>query len=149
MSDVKDYLENDAHKEVSEEIKTIDFEWTPELVKLGTSRDSIHPSIGPIEQSDGFLNYIYRPVMTLPDSADTRECLKWVGLSEEKIVEVEQNFSQLYPDYEAPSCGYDEEHSRNGLNSIIFPVINKMVDVFIKGLDTYTDDLEYTHGKSS
>jgi len=87
MSDAKDHPKHDTHKEVSEEIKAIDFEWTPELVKLGTSRGSIHPSIGPIKQSDGFLNYIYRPGMALPDPADTRECLKWVVLSDEKDVE--------------------------------------------------------------
>lgn len=90
MSDAEDHPKHDTNKEVSEEIKAINFEWTPELVKLGTSCGSIHPSIGLIEQSDGFLNYIYRPGMALPGPADTRECLKWVGLSDEKIIEVEE-----------------------------------------------------------
>ena len=148
MSDAEDHPKHDTNKEVSKEIKAINFEWTPELVKLGTSCGLIHLLIGFIKQSDGFLNYIYQPGMALPGPADTRECLKWVGLFNKKIIEMDQKFSQLYPDYQASSYGYDEEHSWNGLNSITFPVIDKMVDIFIKGLDTYTDDFEYTHGKS-
>lgn len=85
MSDAKDHSERDTHKEVPEEIRSI-------------------------EQSNGFPNYIYQPSMILPDPADTRECLKLVGLSDKKIIEVEQKFSQLYLAYQAPSCEYDEEY---------------------------------------
>lgn len=47
MIDAEDNPDPD-HLELSEEAKAIKFEWTPELVKIGTSRGAIHPSIGPI-----------------------------------------------------------------------------------------------------
>lgn len=96
---------------------------------------AIHPSIGFLELRDnGIPTYIYRPGMALPDPADTRECMKFVGLSDEKIIEVEQRFNELCPDFRAPSCAYDEEHTRRGYNRIIFPVIQKMVDIYIRDL---------------
>ncbi|KAJ5115272.1 hypothetical protein NUU61_001031 [Penicillium alfredii] len=148
MSDEKDHSEHATHQQVSKEIN---FEWTPELVKLVTSRGLIHPLIGPLDQDpDGFPKCIYRPGMTLPDPADTRGCLNWVGLSEEKILEVERKFKQLYPDYQAPRCGYDEKHLPRGLNEITFPTIDKMLDIFFQGLDQgldidSTEPLQQTH----
>ena len=129
MSDTKDNLDGDLFQE-SDEIKAINFEWTPELVKIGTSDGSIHPSIGPVEQLD-FAEYVYHPGMALPDPADTQECLKWAGLSDEKSIEVIQKFKDIHPDYQGPSCGYDEEHTQTGINSITFPVIDKMLHLYI------------------
>ncbi|KAJ5158779.1 uncharacterized protein N7500_008430 [Penicillium coprophilum] len=133
------------HLDLSEEYKAIKFEWTPELVKIGTSRGAIHPSIGPIKLQGAFSDCVYRPGMALPDPADTLECLKWIGLSDKKVVEVNQRFHELYPHYQAPKCGYDEKHHQNGRNTITFPLLDKMVDVYIKGLDLCTEDFEYTH----
>ncbi|KAJ6178746.1 hypothetical protein N7519_009207 [Penicillium mononematosum] len=123
--------------------RPINFEWTPELVKIGTSRGAIHPSIGPIESHYG--KPIYRPGMTLPDPADTRECLKWAGLSDKKIIEVEQEFNDLYPDYQGPACGYKEKHYPTGYNTIVFPKIEKMLDLFLQGMHKDDNELEYTH----
>lgn len=147
MSDSEDRPERDIQERDTH--KDIHFEWTPELVKIGTSRGAIHPSIGPLKLRDGFPEYDYQPGMALPDPADTRECLKWAGLSDAKIAEVEQKFNYMYPDYEAPSSGYDENHSPNGLNDITFPVVDRMLDVFIEGLlERYEGGFENTHGKS-
>lgn len=146
MSDAKDDPDSDLFQE-SEEIKAINFEWTPELVKIGTSNGTIIPSIGPVEKLD-FARYVYHPGMALPDPADTQECLKWAGLSDEKSIEVIQKFRELYPDYQGPSCGYDEKHSQVGMNSIMFPVVDKMLQVFLREMvDVYSDDFIYTHGK--
>ncbi|KAJ6133170.1 hypothetical protein N7471_008385 [Penicillium samsonianum] len=138
MSDAEDHPES-----TTDEIKPINFEWTPELVKIGTSRGAIHPSIDPVKYENGLPNY--KPDMTLPDPADTRECLKWVGLSDKKIVEVERKFNDLYPDYQGPSCGYDEKHHRTGYNEITFAKIDKMLKIFIQGMHDDHDEFEYTH----
>lgn len=133
----------------TEENAPINFEWTPELVKIGTSRGTIHPSIGPLTFYRGSPECNYRPGMALPDPADTRECLRWVGLSDKKIIEVEQKFNELYPDFEAPSCGYDNKISTRGISHITFPLIEKMVDLFLQGVrDDMDDDYDYTtHSK--
>lgn len=132
----------------SEEIEAIHFEWTPELVRLATSRRRIHPFLGPLKQTDWkWPYYIYRPDVVLPDPANTHECLKWVGLSDEKIIQVEQRFNELYPDFQAPVCGYDEYFSPTGHNSIVFPVLDKMVRVYQRMLDDWSSDHEYTHGE--
>lgn len=138
----------DANARITEE-NPIHFEWTPELVKIGTSRGDIHPSIGPHKFQKGYRDYTYRPSMTLPDPADTRECLKWVGLSDKKILEVERKFNELYPDFQAPSCGYDNKVSTEGFSDITFPWIEGMVDLFIRGVqDDKEDDYDYTtHSK--
>lgn len=85
--------------EVSPEIKAIKFEWTPELEKIATSGGKIHPSIGPLERSDDYPFLIYQPHLALPNPADTRTCLWWIGLSTEKIDRVEQRFTELYPNF--------------------------------------------------
>ncbi|OQD60145.1 hypothetical protein PENPOL_c027G01849 [Penicillium polonicum] len=142
MGDVED-----ANARITEE-NPIHFEWTPELVKIGTSRGDIHPSIGPHKFQKGYRDYTYRPSMTLPDPADTRECLKWVGLSDKKILEVERKFNELYPDFQAPSCGYDNKVSTEGFSDITFPWIEGMVDLFIRGVqDDKEDDYDYTTHK--
>ncbi|OQE37863.1 hypothetical protein PENCOP_c009G03634 [Penicillium coprophilum] len=133
------------HLVLSEEYKDFKFECIPELVKIGTSRGAIHPSIGPIELQGQFSDCVYRPGMALPDPADTVECLEWIGLSDRKIVEVNQRFHELYPQYQAPKCGYDEKHHQNGQIPITFPLLDKMVDVCIKGLHLCIEDFEYTH----
>lgn len=89
----------------TEENEPINFGWAPELV----------PSIGPHKfHEKGYQDCTYRPGMTLPDPADTWECLRWVGLSDKKIIEVERKFNELYPDFQAPSCGYDNKVSTKG-----------------------------------
>ncbi|KAJ5452901.1 hypothetical protein N7445_001084 [Penicillium cf. griseofulvum] len=138
--------EREDHPEgASEESKAINFKWTPELVKIGTSRGAIHPSLGPIEEHNGFRIFKYRPGMTLPDPADTRECLRWAGLSDKKIIEVEQKFNQLYPDYQGLSCGYAEKYHQTGYTEIIFPKVEKMLDMFIQGMHDDHDEVEETH----
>ncbi|KAJ5614027.1 hypothetical protein N7528_007681 [Penicillium herquei] len=126
---------------------SIKFEWTPELVKIGSSRGAIHPSIGPLEISNGLPECKYRPGMILPDPADTRECLKWVGLSHQKIIEVERKFNGLFPEYQAPKCGYDEEYQvyGRGYNEITFPLIDRMLKLFIQGMHDDHGEFEYTH----
>ncbi|KAJ5738745.1 hypothetical protein N7493_001900 [Penicillium malachiteum] len=128
---------------------SIKFEWTPELVKIGTSRGAIHPSIGPLEISNGLAecNLKYRPGMILPDPADTRECLKWVGLSDQKIIEVEHKFNDLFPEYQEPKCGYDEKYQAygRGYNEIRFPLIDRMLKLFIQGMHDDHKEFEYTH----
>ncbi|KAJ5178009.1 uncharacterized protein N7500_000708 [Penicillium coprophilum] len=143
MSDAENPSAND-----SEEIKPINFEWTPELVKIGTSRGGIHPSIGPLESKGYFTDCTYRPGMALPDPADTRECLRWAGLSDKSIVEVEQKFNDLYPDYQGPTCGYEEKHYRTGAHDIKFPKVEKMLKLFVQGMFDNKDEFEYTHSES-
>ncbi|CAG8910000.1 unnamed protein product [Penicillium egyptiacum] len=135
---------HEDHPERDTVNERIDFEWTPELVKIGTSRGAIHPSIGPIEYN-GQPSYKYWPGMTLPDPANTRECLKWAGLSDQKIVEVEQKFNDVYPDYQGPACGYEEKHYRTGYNKIVFPKVEKMLEIFIQGMHDDHDEFEYNH----
>lgn len=147
MSDTEDHLEHeDRPGATTEEEKPINFEWTPELVKIGTSRGDIHPSIVPHKiHEKGYRDYTYRPGMTLPDPADTRECLRWIGLSDKKIFEVERKFNQLYPDFQVPSCGYDNKVSTEGISDITFPLIEGMVDLFMQGVcDDKEDDYDYT-----
>ncbi|KAJ5680735.1 hypothetical protein N7536_011874 [Penicillium majusculum] len=122
MSHAEHHPERDT-----EENEPINFEWTPELVKIGTSRDDIHPP------RLGYQDCTYRPGMILPDPADTRECLRWVGLSDKKIIEVERKFNELYPDFQAPSCEYDNKVSTKGFSDITFPLIEGMVDLFMEG----------------
>ncbi|KAJ5595417.1 uncharacterized protein N7459_001625 [Penicillium hispanicum] len=129
----------------SEEIEAIQFEWTPELVRLATSRCQLHPILGPLEQSNRWPYHSYRPDMALPDPADTRECLEWFGLSDEKIIEVEQKFNELYPDFPSPVCGYDEQFSSKGRNAVTFPALDTMVKVYYGMLDHWNSDYEYTH----
>jgi hypothetical protein len=136
--------EHGDHSEGDTE-RPIIFEWTPELVKIGTSRGSIHPSLGPIEEHNGFRIFKYRFGMTLPDPADTRECLRWAGISDKKIIEVEQKFNELYPDYQGPRCGYAEKHHRTGYTEIIFPKVEKMLDMFIQGMHDDDEEVEETH----
>ncbi|KAJ5970796.1 uncharacterized protein N7479_000714 [Penicillium vulpinum] len=154
MSDAKSRPERENHPERedhpasdTEENKPINFEWTPELVKIGTSRGKIHPSLGPIEFQWGASCCEYRPGMILPDPADTQECLKWIGLSDKKAIEMEQQFNDLYPDDQAPSCGYDEEFQSHTThyNEITFPKIKKMLDMFIDGMYDNKEEFEYTH----
>ncbi|OQE44810.1 hypothetical protein PENCOP_c002G04108 [Penicillium coprophilum] len=140
MSDAENPPANDA-----EEIKPINFEWTPDLVKIGTSRGGIHPSIGPLESKGYFTDCTYRPGMALPDPADTRECLRWAGLSDKSIIEVEQKFNDLYPDYQGPTCGYEEKHYRTGAHDITFPKVEKMLKLFVEGMFDNNDEFEYTH----
>jgi hypothetical protein len=137
----------DRPEGATKESKAINFKWTPELVKIGTSRGAMHPSLGPIEEHNGFRIFKYRPGMTLPDPADTRECLRWAGLSDKKIIEVEQKFNQLYPDYQGPSCGYAEKYHRTGYTEIIFPKVEKMLDMFIQGMHDDHDEVEKTHSE--
>ncbi|OQE24226.1 hypothetical protein PENFLA_c010G06839 [Penicillium flavigenum] len=127
--------------------EAINFEWTPELVKIATSRGTIHPSIGPLELYSGFPKCEYRPGMTLPDPADTRECLRWAGLSDKKISEVEQKFNELHPDYKGPSCGYDEkfQYHAHAYNEITFPKIEEMLHMFIQGMHEDLDEVEESH----
>ena len=155
MSDTEDHPEREDHTEHqghserdTEETQHINFEWTPELVKIGTSRGTIRPSIGPIPHPNGFADCNYRPGMTLPDPSDTQECLRWVGLADKKVIELEQKFNELYPDFQAPRCGYDNEVSCKGISHITFPLIEKMVDLFIQ--ETYDDKeaVEHTHSES-
>ncbi|KAJ5725456.1 uncharacterized protein N7483_006813 [Penicillium malachiteum] len=129
------------------ETTSIKFEWTPELVKIGTSRGAIHPSIGPLEISNGLPECKYRPDMTLPDPADTCECLKWVGLSDQKIIEFEQKFNDLFPKCQAPKCGYDEKYQAygRGFNEITFPSIDSMLRLFIQGMGDDHEEFQYTH----
>ncbi|KAJ6133171.1 hypothetical protein N7471_008386 [Penicillium samsonianum] len=132
----------------AEENKLINFEWTPELVKIGISRGDIHPSIGPHKFSNGHPDCTYRPGMTLPDPANTRECLRWVGLSDKKIIEVEQKFNELYPDYQAPRSGHDSKVFTRGFSDITFPLIEKMADLFMQGVrNNRDDDYDYTTHK--
>ncbi|KAK1148140.1 hypothetical protein N8T08_010779 [Aspergillus melleus] len=133
----------------SEEIEAIPFTWTPELARLTIARGLIHPFLGPLEPADQFPYYIYRSDWALPDPADARECLKWVGLSDEKITQVEQKFDELHPDFRGPACGYDEKYTSGGTprghNYIRFPRVEKMVKVFYGMVDQWTSDYEYTH----
>ncbi|KAJ5592615.1 hypothetical protein N7537_009519 [Penicillium hordei] len=142
MSDTKDHPERDT-----EENKPIIFEWTAELVKIGTSRGDIHPAIGPLEFHKDSAVCKYRPGMTLPDPTDTQECLRWVGLSDKKIVEIEQKFNELYPDYEGPRCGYSEKFKQYAYtyNEITFPKIEEILNMFIRGMHDDHDEFEYTH----
>ncbi|KAJ6032048.1 hypothetical protein N7540_002780 [Penicillium herquei] len=138
---------SDNHPNPTTEITSIKFEWTPELVKTGTSRGAIHPSIGPLEISNGLPECKYRPGMNLPDPADTRECLKWVGLSDQKIIEIEQKFNDLFPKYQAPKCGYDEKNQAygRGYNEITFPLVDSMLKLFIQGMHDDHEEFQYTH----
>ncbi|CAI7576949.1 unnamed protein product [Penicillium glandicola] len=146
MSD-KDHPEREDQPERDTK-EPINFEWTPELVKIATSRGAIHPSIGPIDFSKGYADCNYRPGMTLPDPADTRECLRWVGLSDKKIIDLEHKFNDLYPDYEAPSCGYDNEVTTKGISDITFPLIEEMVELFLREVyDNKDEDYDYTTHK--
>ena len=48
MNGIKDQTEEQGHSQSEDnperkENKPIDFEWTPELIKIGTSRGAIHP----------------------------------------------------------------------------------------------------------
>ncbi|KAF7517001.1 hypothetical protein PCG10_001661 [Penicillium crustosum] len=142
MSDAEHPLERDT-----EENEPINFEWTPELVKIGTSRGDIHPSIGQLEFYKDSAICKYRPGMTLPDPADTQECLRWVGLSDKKIAEVEQKFNALHPDYQGPSSGYDEKFKQYAYadNEITFPKIEEIMHIFIRGMHDDHDEFEYTH----
>lgn len=85
--------------------------------------------------------------MELPDPGDTLECLRWVGLSDQKAIELEQSFRELYSYHQTSGRGYDEEHYADGKNMISFPLIDRMVDFYIKELSPCSDDYEYTHGK--
>ncbi|KAJ5801078.1 uncharacterized protein N7518_003146 [Penicillium psychrosexuale] len=126
------------------EIKPINFEWTPELVKLATAQGLIHPSLGLVEFDRGLADCKYRPGMTIPDPADTRECLRWVGLSDKKIIEMEQKFDDLY---QGPSRGYDEkfqQHAR-AYNDITFPQIERILNMFIQDMQDNHDEFEHTH----
>ncbi|KAJ5109275.1 hypothetical protein N7456_005950 [Penicillium angulare] len=129
----------------SEEINAIYFEWTPELVRLATSRCQIHPFWGPLTPAQEWPYYIYPSHVAFPDPADTHECLKWVGLSDEKIIQVESRFNEIYPDFQGPSCGYEEKFSSRGVNSVILPVLEKMVQEHYSMLDHLTSECEYTH----
>ncbi|KAJ5521553.1 hypothetical protein N7527_005668 [Penicillium freii] len=101
----------DANARITE-ANPIHFEWTPELVKIGTSRGDIHPSIGPHKFQKGYRDYTYRP------------------------------------NFQAPSCGYDNKVSTEGFSDITFPWIEGMVDLFIRGVqDDKEDDYDYTTHK--
>ncbi|KAH8432803.1 uncharacterized protein LDX57_010432 [Aspergillus melleus] len=143
LIDDRPYIKN------SEEIEAIPFTWTPELARLTISRGGIHPFLGPLEPSNEYPYYIFHPDWALPDPADTRECLKWVGLSDDKIIQVEQKFNELYPDYQGPVCGYDEKYTSGGTpggrNYIDFPVVARMVKVYYGMVDHWSSDHEYTH----
>ncbi|KGO48426.1 hypothetical protein PEX1_041240 [Penicillium expansum] len=143
-----DQPEHENHsKRDTEENEPINFEWTPELVKIGTSRGTIHPSIGPLTFYRGSPECKYRPGMALPDPADTRECLRWIGLFDKKILEIEQKFNALHPDYQGPRCGYDEKFMQHAhaYNEITFPKIEEMLNMFIRGMHDDHDEFEYTH----
>lgn len=145
--DPEDYDDRGSVKN-SAEIEAIPFEWTPELVRLSSSRWQIHPFFGPLEPSNEWPYYAFRPETPLPDPADTHECLKWFGLSDEKISEVQHKFDEVYPSLERPACGYEEKFSSRGFNSITFPQLDEMVNLYYRLLDHLTSDYEYTHGEA-
>ncbi|CAI7576959.1 unnamed protein product [Penicillium glandicola] len=131
MRDTDHPKPEDHVKRETEETKPINFEWTPELVKLATSRGAIHPSIGPIEYYDGEPCYKYRPGMTLPDPADTRECLRWVGLSDKRSSKgyIERGIQLgLRPEF-AVFCGLHEDDPR----AIAEPYLFEELWFIIKG----------------
>jgi hypothetical protein len=47
---------------------------------VGITHIATQAGKSPIEEQNGFRIFKYRPGMTLPDPADTRECLRWAGL---------------------------------------------------------------------
>lgn len=93
---------NDSPDDAPSETKAIQFEWTPELERIATSSGKIHPIIGSLELSDDYPFHTYQPHMALHDPADTRTCLWWIGLSTEKIDQVERKFAEKYPDSQDP-----------------------------------------------
>lgn len=131
--------------QLSEEAQAINFEWTPELVKIATS-GNIHPSAGTILYDRGFPKSEYRSDLVLPDPDDALECLKAAGLSDEKATEVEQNYSETHPHYRELRHLYSEEHTSSGQNRITFPVVSEMLELYLKDLPYYSDDHEDTHG---
>ncbi|KAJ5922287.1 hypothetical protein N7516_009990 [Penicillium verrucosum] len=143
-SECEDHPERDTEENENE---PTNFEWTPELVRIGTSLGDIHPSIGLLEFHKDSAICKYRPGMTLPDPADTQECLRWIGLSDKKIVEMEQKFNELHPDYQGPRCGYDEKFKQHAYayNEIVFPKIEEILNMFIRGIHDDHDEFEYTH----
>ncbi|PLB54874.1 hypothetical protein P170DRAFT_460880 [Aspergillus steynii IBT 23096] len=140
-----DDLDHRADHKGSEDIEVISFTWTPELMRPSRSRLQVHPYLGPIGSSKEWPYRICQPVTALPDTVDTHECLRWFGLSDEKILQVEERFHELYPDFQGPPCGYKERYASKGNNSIEFPLLDRMVHVYYLMVDHWTSDYEYTH----
>lgn len=103
-SECEDHPERDTEENENE---PTNFEWTPELVRIGTSLGDIHPSIGPLELHKDSAICKYRPGMTLPDPADTHEKFK--------------------------------QHAY-AYNEILFPKIEKMLNMFIRGMHDDHDE---------
>ncbi|KAJ5711279.1 hypothetical protein N7488_005435 [Penicillium malachiteum] len=122
---------NKDHPEDATQItstSSIKFEWTPELVKLAPLKERYTHPLGPSRSPT------YRPGMILLDPADTRECLQWVGLSDQKIIEIEHKSNDLFPECQVPTCGCDEKYQAygRGYNEITFPLIDNMLKLFIQ-----------------
>lgn len=63
---------------------------------------------------------------------------------------MEQKFNELHPDYQGPSCGYDEKFKQYAYayNEITFPKIEEILNMFIRGMHNDHDEFEYTHSES-
>lgn len=137
--------------ELSQEMQAMKFEWTPQLKEILAQGPKIHPYIGPGYERGNPVYQEYKPGMPLPDPADPSMFLQWCGLNDETIRKLSDNFFEEKKDLiaQTPNRGYISKWIPAGWHKIHFPVLEGLVDTYVRSLGKLDFDFEESYGKEA